>query len=154
MNYDDFQLLTDSEYFLINSHYSTSLKPNNQELINEIYNTLFVCTNYCKTINEKLNLKLQKILNETNQKLDLILNNLISTFNVSNTKNFVNEKFNIFSICEHLMNLINLHHNWILNEEKEYYKKLAINNFNELIIISKNIFLALKNSFVLTFKYM
>lgn len=154
MNYDDFQLLTDSEYFLINSHYSSSSKTNHQELINEICDALFVCTNYCKTINGKLNLKLQKIFNETNQKLDLILNNLISTFNISNTQNLNNEKPNIFSICEHLINLINLHHNWILNEEKEYYKKLAINNFNELIIILKNIFSALKNSFVLTFKYM
>lgn len=154
MNYDDFQLLTDSEYFLINSHYSNSLKPNNKELINEICNTLFACTNYCKTINEKLNLKLQNILNETFQRLSFILNNLTSTFNVSTTKNFVDEKFNIFLVCECIISLLNLHKNWILIEEKEYYKKLAINNFNELIIILKNIFSALKNSFVLTFKYM
>ena len=154
MSYNDFQILTDSEYFLLNSQYEQARKIKNKNIIIQIEKTLDECISCCNDKNTKLNTKTQSLINQTKQQLTNILNNLTATFNISINQNYNENKLNIFTLGEHVTDLINLHHQWILIEEKEYYKNIAIKNNSDLIFILKNIFSALKDSFVLTFKHM
>lgn len=155
MNYNDFQLLTDSEYLFLNSQYSTNkTKFQQQNLIENICNNLSEIISSCNTHNLRLNIKTINAIEQTRQQANLMINNLINTFSISPRTKYIEQNFNIFEVCEHLVELINLHQKWIEIEEKEFYKNIAIKNIQNLIFELKNIFSALKESFILFFKHM
>lgn len=154
MNYNDFPILNNDEYNLINNHYLNKTIFDRKKLLSQINNEIINCINLSFNIQANFNLKIRKSIENMHKNLVKIQTNLTTTFNLDIVFNQNFSNFNLFSFINRILNIINQLTNLILNEQKEYYKKLINKNIEDLICALKEIFLALDNSNLLFFKHM
>lgn len=124
MNYNDFPILNDEEYFLIQAQYE-SLPWNRNEKVYAIFLTLQQSLNMCYAIKENFNNKIKSALNQSKQIVEKILYNLSNVFNFKSTNLSVPSEFNIFTLTKKMVEASKQFEDWRLNEKKEYYKKIA-----------------------------
>lgn len=153
MNYNDFPILTNQEYQLMNENFST-IQPNRKAQISKICFEINTCKNSTLTLSNKFNKKICDSLNQTHTTLEKLLNNLTSTFNINETSNNTIVDMNIFSFLNKVVNIISLIQVWSTTEEKTYYKSIAQKSIVELLNILNSLIKSLQLSNVQFFKYM
>lgn len=156
-NYNDFPLLGQDEYFLLANEYDKTIQTYDRKsqlalIINSLESSLHSCMSADKNINYKIRQAIENTLNEISR----ILDNLYSSFNISNDissrKNIIT--FNIFSLLKQI-NQSTIHFQYFYeNEEKIYYKKIASNSIQTLLNCSDIIIDKLEKCNIQIFKHM
>ena len=154
MNYNDFPILSNEEYQLLNSHFSTSNISSRKDILFKILNEISNCKNLCFNIEQKQNFKLKTSLEFSFNTLTKLENNLSTSFNLKTTSSQSYKSVNIFSFTKKITKLSTLVSSWHSTEQKEYFKAIAHKTLIDLLSILENIFTALETSNVLLFKHM
>ena len=154
MNYNDFPILNNEEYNLLNEHYSSLYPFNRKELINNLCLEINICCNTCLKLSNQFNPQIRNSINNSHQTLIKLFNNFSSLFNVQIKPNQLMDNLSIFTFIKRIINITKLLNQWLVNENKEYYisiiKKSILDIFNSL----ENIFSSLEKSNLLFFKHM
>lgn len=153
MNYNDFQILSNEEYEIINNHFLQTQKHDRKTLLNEICLTIVNCRNSCHNFYNNVGLKLKTALNECLAILSKIYENYSTTFNIEIKSNEI-KNISLFSFVNNIISAIHLNTNWILIEEKEYYKNLGKKTNIELFDIVNKLLKSLNESSFYFFKHM
>ncbi len=152
MNYDDFPLLKNNDYEILSQHYS-ELKQDKKTIIYLICSELICCANSCPSISNSLNHKSQIALNESRHLFEKLANNLTNLFNLS-IENKTMKEINLFSFMKKTTSILQNFLKWANQENKEYYKKHALQAANELAQQLNLLLSCLENSNIFMFKYM
>lgn len=154
MNYNDFPILSNEDYYLLNTQYSNQQKPDRKNHIYKICNELNTIVYSCFELAPKHNTIIKRALESTREISAKLLNNLNEVFNLTNTtsKNYANT--NIFTLTKQISKASSRFINWASLEEKEYYKNLSLKSSTELLECLNNILNALELSNVKLFKHM
>ena len=156
MNYNDFPILNDDTYNYLKNKYSELNSEQTFDRVTSINKICFYlneCTGSCKSLKNKLNVKLRNSIEFASDEINKIISSLNETFNINLNSNIIKE-FNLFTFLKYLTYAIELFINWSYKEEKEYYKKVCNNCLNSLIKCVKKIMEALENSNISLYKYM
>ena len=156
MNYNDFPILNDDTYNYLKNKYSELNSEQTFDRVTSINKICFYlneCTGSCKSLKNKLNVKLRNSIEFASDEINKIISSLNETFNINLNSNVIKE-FNLFTYLKYLTYAIELFINWSYKEEKEYYKKVCNNCLNSLIECVKKIMEALENSNISLYKYM
>lgn len=154
MKYNDFPILTSSEYDSLSKQFNILSQFNRRDFLQNICLEVGLCLNYCSGIENTFNKSTREQIKQTSILLEKILNNISSQFNIKQSPNHTILNFNFFSFMKQLNKTIILFINWFENEHKEYYKSIAKKSFIELINNENNLFSALEKSKVDFYKYM
>lgn len=155
MNYNDFSILTDSEYAKIAQEYAsysqTDIKTTPNTNIQKCFDLMNECKNFLlfKNVN---NYSLLKELNNHELTLNKIIDNFEINFNVK--KNKINKiiNFNLFAYLKMLFNLKNNLNNYLNCEEKN--KIIIKNTIFEIDNLFNSIFENLSKLNIKIFKFM
>ena len=156
MNYNDFPILNDDTYNYLKNKYSELNSEQTFDRVTSINKICFYlneCAGGCKSLKNKLNVKLSNFIEFASDEINKIISSLNETFNINLNSNIIKE-FNLFTFLKYLTYAIELFINWSYKEEKEYYKKVCNNCLNSLIECVKKIMEALENSNISLYKYM
>lgn len=156
MNYNDFPILNDDTYNYLKNKYSELNSEQTFDRVTSINKICFYlneCAGSCKSLKNKLNVKLSNFIEFASDEINKIISSLNETFNINLNSNIIKE-FNLFTFLKYLTYAIELFINWSYKEEKEYYKKVCNNCLNSLIECVKKIMEALENSNISLYKYM
>lgn len=153
MNYNDFPILTNLDYELINKQYSNETFDRKNQLT-KICQNLDLCRQVCFEIEHFHNIKVKTSLQNTFSTTTKLLDNLTCTFNISISKKNEIFKTTIFSLLKILSEIISLFSIWLKNEKKEYYMSMCLKTQQELSACLNNILNSLEESNILTFKHM
>ncbi len=153
MNYNDFPILNNDEYELINQQFSSNLPFERKFHLLQICKEINLCSSSCFVISSQYNQKIIHTLSATNKTLTKLFDNLTSLFNLNNKATTI-ENFSIFTFIKKLINLNNLFQDWIANEKKEYYIAIAQKSIKEINSCVTDICSALDESNLHFYKHM
>lgn len=154
MNYNDFPILSNEEYNLMNQHFNNEHTTDRKTQVDKIFSLLDSAYNICVGLSNKHNFKITKSITTFSQTILKVKNNFTATFNLNTNSNKTVFNYTIFKLLDKIFDIIHELNIWISFEEKTYYKTLAQKSLKEIIIESKQILLSLNNSNVLFFKHM
>ncbi|MBE5741101.1 MAG: hypothetical protein E7351_01020 [Clostridiales bacterium] len=154
MEYNDFPILNNEEYRIINEQYSISQTQDRKSLLYKITHLLRDCKNMCSTLDRKLNQKIVTAISTAKKEIDKISDNLSSYFPQKTENQSTITSFNLFTFLSKVNSLSSLFHIWENSDSKDYYKTMASKSLKDLLKISQNILSALENSTVYLFKYL
>lgn len=152
MKYEDFPILQNEQYNLINEQFANR-KYNRKTITTLLSNQISCCLNSFRIAETNYNKKISTALVETQTILNKQINNLSSLFNIQ-IQNHTFKETNIFIALKKLTAIITTYNNWSEQEEKEYYKKLAIKSSNELLQQLTKILSTMAESEFCFFKHM
>ncbi|MBQ8615457.1 MAG: hypothetical protein IJ415_02705 [Clostridia bacterium] len=154
MNYNDFPILNNDEYNLINSHYSNFERFDRKTTIIKIYNEISGCKNICLDLSSKHNPKIKKAIEQAYETLNKLNENLLTSFNLNNTESNTIKTCSLFSFMRKITNLSSSVLEWSKSEKKEYFKSIAQSTMKDLFNIMLNLTSALEESNIILFKHM
>lgn len=154
MKYNDFPILNNDEYNLINSHFFNTEKFDRKTTLIKICNNISCCKNLCLELSSKHNLKIRNAINHTYEILNKLNENLSSSFNLNILPNNTIKTCSLFDFMKKITNINSLILEWSKNEQKEYFKSIALNTMKDLVDILKAIISALEESNIILFKHM
>jgi len=154
MNYNDFNILSNSEYLTLAEHYQSNINKNTSTDINVIFNLMLSCKNMLFFSN---NIKNIKIKNETKNHIDSFEKFLINfelIFSIKQTKINKYKDFNLFEYLETISKLLIELNNYLKIENKKYNKLLIEKTINEISCLNLSLLNILKNINFYYFNFM
>ena len=151
MNYEDFPILTNTDYALLKQKLEEPKQDREKAVTTILYmlNTFYTC---CLTT-KKINTRILKSINDAKQICAKHQNNLSALFNVNiQTKEI--ESLNLFAMLKKLLTASSELSALAIDEDKIYYKKIFIQTSKELILSAAKILSDLQDSNIITFNYM
>lgn len=154
MNYNDFPILNNEQYDLLQQNYNSNKTDRNTH-INHILINLHECKFTCLNIKD-CNKNITVAISNTLTTIDSIINNFNTLTNapLNTTTTLKVNNFNPFKFLNKLLNCISLFYNWQNNESKDYFKNLANTYYLDLNKCLANIISALEQSNIRLYKYM
>lgn len=152
MKYNDFPILNNDEYKLLNEHYN-SRTFERQNYINKIFLIVSECR--FSQINQKnTNHKINKVIELCKHELQTMEENLLSTFsfNISPKQEF--RQLELFAYINKLLSALQILHEWLRYEDKEYYKKICLNFLSTLLDLISKFISVLETLNIHLFKFM
>ena len=153
MSYNDFQILSNEEYAILNNQFLARQNFDRNATIFQIKSTLNSCKNSCLSIANKYNTRIKSEIEQTHKKLNKILENFNSLFGTASQSTEI-KNINIFSFIDKLISITQQIYLWQKNEQKKYYNSFAEKTIFELLEIIANLIKQLDKSNIITFKYM
>ena len=154
MNYNDFPILGDEKYKMIQSEYEKFLPFNRKNNINKIYFLLEECRHFCFGLTNKFNTSISSCINESKKIIEKLMDNLHATFSINIEYKHEIKEFNLFTFTKKLIECIYEIKNWNSKEDKEYYKKISEDCMIDLLFCLKTLISSLEKSNLHFFKYM
>ncbi len=154
MEYNDFPILNDDEYKLLQDKYNNLLPFDRLQCVNLIYSSCVMCEDCCYTVSAIVNPTIRQSVKQCLGELNKISSNLLSTFNLKPALTHELKSVNLFNFLKKLINLLKNLQNWCKNEEKEYFKSLAFKSSVAVMDATANILSAIENSNVPIYKHM
>ena len=154
MNYNDFPILNDDKYKMIQAEYEKFLPFNRKNIITKIYLLLEECRHLCFGLNKRFNTHIDFAINDTKHELERVMDNFHSIFNIKPDYKKEIAEFNLFHFLKKLINCIKEILAWNSKEDKEYYKKFSDSTLNILLTCISNLIQSLENSNIHIFKFM
>lgn len=124
MTYNDYQILSNDEYKILESHYNASNNYSKNHTINSIHTLVNTAKCSLQYSNNFKNFQIKKELNNHFLILNKLEDNLKSMLSLEISKPTLIESFNLFNYINNLFSIIKLLNVWLENENKEYYKKI------------------------------
>lgn len=154
MTYNDFPILDDQHYALLNSHYSNKQDFNRVNTAHKLFTELFNTKTVCSAIPANFNTKIKLALNDCYLTLNKLTENISTTFNIDPPSIKSIKSCSIFTLIKKLLSLLKLFNEWQTNEIKEYYKNIATKSLDELFCEADKLLTAINESNVYIFKHM
>ncbi len=154
MNYNDFPILDDDKYKMIQSEYEKFLPFNRNNSISKIYILLEECRHLCFGLNGQCNRDITRTLSDVKKELERVMDNFNSIFNIKLDYKKEIIEFNLFHFLKKLIDCTIEMKIWNSKEDKEYYKKFSDNSLEILLNCISNLVQSLEKSNVHIFKYM
>ena len=129
--YNDFPIMRDDEYKLLNEHYGALSKWERQPQIESIQSLMLTGLNFCYNHNPKQP-QIKSMLQNAKNCYQKISDNLASLFYTSCKTQSVTPSTSTISLAKTTVQAIREFQNWTSNEQKEYYKLFALNSEKEL----------------------
>ena len=146
MNYNDFPILNNEDYLLINSHYENKVPFDRKKNLYKIISTISLAKTICCNLANKYNSQIQKEIANIFTTFTKLEDNLISIFNLSDSTQHTTRSFNIFSLQKSTAEIIELILNWNQHEPKQYYKTISHNFTCELLTSLNKLILSMEKS--------
>lgn len=154
MNYNDFPILSNDDYKLMEEHFENKPKENRLFYLSEVLSILNIAYNTCIGLSKVYNQNIRKEISKTKNTVEKIKNNLSSIFNNNHTQqNWIN-KTNIFNLLNILIEACKQLNEWAKMEEKAYYKTVLFNSINDIYLNILNILKSLEKSTIHFYKHM
>lgn len=153
MIYNDFPILNDEQYKIMQDKFNEHSSFNRKEIVYAIYNKLIICNTSCVFLSEKVNKHIRESLNNCKCEFEKTISNLEATFNLKNNKNELKE-LNFFKFLKILVEITKNLTFWHEKEEKEYFKKFSLNISISLINLILDLTSALEKSNITMYKFM
>ena len=153
MEYNDFPILDNSQYKLMQDKFNEQFSFDRKETVFIIYSSLTECNFTCTLLYAKLNKTICESLKQSNEKLELAISNLEATFNLHLNKTEVKE-MSIFGFLCKLTNCLKQINLWQQKEQKEYFKHFALQLSADLTAVLSNILSAIEKSNIQLYKYL
>lgn len=154
MMYNDFQILNNDEYNLINEQYSHHQASTQTDIINNLFLQLDECKSFCFGLNKYVNKRIQNALVFAKNELDKLIYNINVSYKVSVHSIQAVTNFNIFAFAKKLMEGLEL-----VQKLLEFATDPNTINFvkgtaTTITSIAEQLFDALENSNIHLFKFM
>lgn len=154
MNYDDFPILDDSKYKLINEQYQNTNSFDKQTMLVRICASLNSCYLFCLNSHNKYNTKIVKTIKESQDVLIKLFNNFTTYFNIKIQPCKTVTDFEVFGFMKKIIETTKLIQQLIQHEHKQYYISMFQKSIEELSNCLLITLTAISESNVLFFKYM
>ena len=155
MIYNDFPILNNDEYKLLESKYSSNNLLDRKTEVIKIFHSLTICKNSSSHISQQLNHQILKAIQSTHSTLTKILENFSATFSIPSSINESNiYTFNLFQFLKKLTSIVEQLNEWQAKEDKEYYKNFINISNKELLNEINNILSQIEKSNIYLFKFM
>ena len=152
MNYNDFPILSDTDYNFLNEKFNSE-NFERYDCVSKIYLLLNETKFLFYEVNN-INYKLKKSLLNCKQNLQKLQDNLTATFTLNYEPKKEIKNNNLFSFINKIFEIAKLYKLWFENEDKEYYKKLALNSLEILFNSISDILTVLEKINIILFKHM
>lgn len=153
MEYNDFPILDDARYKLMQDKFNEQFAFDRKENVFLIYSNLCECNLACISLYNKLNKSICDCLKQNRPKLELAISNLEATFNLHINKTEIKE-INLFAFLIKLTNILKHINFWQQKEQKEYFRHFALQLSADLTEVLFNILSTLEKSNIQLFKYL
>lgn len=154
MLYNDYQILNNDKYQIINMHYQQS-QPHTQ---NEIANKLFVnfdqCKSYCFGLNNCVNKQIQSVLLAAKFEFEKLISNINTCFKLDAKVSKTISTFNLFDFANKLIDGIKLAQEFLNLTTDPKLTNFAKQTTKTILDIANQLFEALSNSNIQMFKHM
>lgn len=154
MDYNDFPILDDDKYQLIQSQYENFLPFNRKDNVNKIYLLLEECRHLCFGLTKQYNANINRSIFNTLHELERVMDNFNSTFSIKLDYKKQISEFNLFQFLKKLIECVKEISLWNLKEDKVYYKKFSHDNHIIILNCVYNLVSVLENSNIRIFKFM
>lgn len=154
MNYEDYPILKNEEYKLLNDKYSQTFSFNKNAILHKICLEIQQCLSSCSHINNSFNMKTLETIRKSNQTLEKTLNNLKEMFSIPLQSIKETNNFNIFTYTKRIALAIELITNLVNHEKKEYYKSFILKTCSDLTKLIIALQETLEDSSVHFFRHM
>lgn len=152
MNYNDFPILNNDDYKFLNEKFNQT-NFERHDCVVKIF-LLLNETKFSFYEMKNLNYKIKNALLICKQDLQKLQDNLIATFTLNFEPQTEIKNINLFAFINKLFKILKLYKTWFENENKEYYKKLALNSTEILFNNISQILSILEKLNIILFKYM
>lgn len=153
MEYNDFQILSNEQYDMLNKQYL-----NNENIEMDILNNLFLnfdqCKSFCFGLSNKVNKQIQHSLAYARQEYDKLINNLNQTFSISAHTPQTIQTFNLFSFAKKVVEGLTLIQQLCNVSATKKITNFVCSTTKTILNILNNLFSALEKSNIYLFKYM
>lgn len=153
MEYNDFKILSNEQYDMLNKQYVI-----NENIEMDILNNLFLnfdqCKSFCFGLSNKVNKQIQQALNNARQEYDKLINNLNLTFNITAHTPQTIQSFNLFSFAKKVVEGLILVQQLCFVSANKKISNFVCATTKTILEILSNLFSALEKSNIHLFKYM
>ncbi len=153
MKYNDFPILSNGDYQILNVEYSRQ-NPTRKELIFEIQKELRETHLSFFQLKNHFNKHIEKSLHELHNHLIQVSDSINELFKLSTIDSLTISNFNIFNLIRRTIKINTMFNQWSQIEEKEYYKKFAIQSSKNISNLLINLATILEQSNIHFFKHM
>lgn len=153
MQYNDFQILSNEQYQMLNNQYLNN-SVNEQNILDSLFLNFDQCKSFCFGLSSKVNKQIQLALSNAKQEYDKLINNLNLTFKITTHTAQSITNFNVFSFAKKVvegLTLVQQLYNFSNNKKIFVF---ADNSSKTILNILNNLFSALEKSNIYLFKYM
>ena len=152
MEYNDFPILDDAKYKLMQDKFNEQFAFNRKENVFLIYLELNQCVNSIPLLFSQVNSQICEQLKLAKQNLDKLISNFEATFNLPQQTKEIRQT-TLFNLLKNIAKIEKNLINWLRQEQKEYFKQFALNAIEEIFNNLTNLLNAVDAANLKLFKY-
>lgn len=154
MLYNDYQVLNDDEYQIINLHYRQSQPHTQSEIVNKLFINFDQCKSYCFGLNNCVNKRIQAVLLNAKTEFEKLISNVNTTFKLNATTSKVVSSFGVFDFANKLIEGLKLAQEFLNLATDPKLTDFAKQTTKTILDIADQLFDALSSSNIQMFKHM
>lgn len=154
MEYNDFQILSNDTYKLMNEQFNNSQPFTKRACVNKLQLLIAEFRALTASIQAKTNHKIRNELEKVSSNISKLENNLQAIFNTKRPKATTIKSFNIFNTIQTIIKILLELQNWSKNETKEYHLNFIEKTTNEFLLNLDDLFLVMSKLNIILFKHM
>lgn len=154
MLYNDFNILDDGEYQIINLHYQQSKPQTQSEIVNKLFVNFDQCKSFCFGLNKCVNKRIQAVLVNAKSEFEKLISNVNTTFKIDAKTTKVVSAFSVFDFANKLIEGLKLAQEFLNLATDPKLTDFAKQTTKTILDITDQLFNALANSNIQMFKYM
>ena len=154
MLYNDYQVLNDDEYQIINLHYQQTEPQTQSEIVNKLFVNFDQCKSYCFGLNSCVNKRIQAVLNNAKAEFEKLISNINTSFKLNAKTTKVVSTFSVFDFANKLIEGIKLAQEFLNLATDPKFTDFAKQTTKTILDIANQLFDALSSSNIQMFKHM
>lgn len=154
MLYNDYQVLKDDEYQLINLQYKQNQPHTQNEIASRLFENFDQCKSYCFGLNKCVNKHIQAVLANAKTEFEKLINNVNISFKINAKTNKIVSTLNIFEFASKLLDGVKLAQEFYNFASDPKTINFAKQTTKTILDIANQLFDALSVSNIQMFKYM
>lgn len=154
MLYNDYQVLNDDEYQIINLHYQQTKPQTQSEIVNKLFVNFDQCKSYCFGLSSRVNKRIQVVLNNAKAEFEKLISNINISFKLNTKTTKVVSTFSVFDFANKLIEGLKLAQEFLNLATDPKLTVFAKQTTKTILDIADQLFDALSSSNIQMFKYM
>lgn len=154
MLFNDYQVLKDDEYQLINLQYQQNKPHTQNEIASKLFENFDQCKSYCFGLNSCVNKHIQAVLANAKSEFEKLINNVNISFKIDTKTSKVVSSLNIFEFAGKLLDGVKLAQEFFDFATDPKTINFAKQTTKTILDIANQLFEALSVSNIQMFKHM
>ena len=152
MEYNDFPILDDARYKLMQDKFNEQFAFDRKENVFLIYLELNRCSDEIPLLFSQVNTQICEQLKLAKQNLDKLISNFEATFNLTRQTKEIRQT-TLFNLLKNMAKVEKNLINWLQQEQKEYFKQFVLKSIEEIANNLINLLDAVDSANLKIFKY-